>query len=154
MFYHGGCPSLWASWSSVFALMLHSLVKKRFAVEKLLSVCGGWIRLLHYCVKGSHWCCCRFVFQSSHAKFSYCCVFSLIRLHPHAQQGDFFFPFSFCPPTVTERANHARDHLITEAQLDIHDGWVPELFCCHFQAYFLCQLLPRTFIIHEPKHLI
>jgi len=37
---------------------------------------------------------------------------------------------------VTERANHARDHLKTEANLDKYDGWVlgPGSCCC-FQAF-------------------
>lgn len=145
---HSGLPVAVVNFTTAF--MLHSLIENRFAVEKLLSVCGG-VRLLHYYVKSSHWCCCRFDFQSSHTKSSYCYVF-LLSDSVHMPSKVIFF--SFLPPTVTERANHARDHLITEAQLDKYDGWVPQLFYCHFRAYFLCQVLFRNFIIHEPKPLI
>lgn len=36
---------------------------------------------------------------------------------------------------VTEYANHARDHLKTEANLDKYDGWVLRGATCCFQAF-------------------
>lgn len=60
-------------------------------------------------------------------------------------QSYFVCTFSFIEPVlklaiwfvsiVTEQANHARDHLKTEANLDKYDGWVLRLDSCCFQAF-------------------
>lgn len=42
---------------------------------------------------------------------------------------------------VTEHANHAKDHLKTEANLDEYDGWVFKLYSCCFMAWNMCSPL-------------
>lgn len=109
--------------AAVFALLLHGLVKQICCWSFLCAAAelGCCITLQSASVDVA----VAFVFQSSHTRSSYCCVFPLIGLSTHVQQGHFFL--FVCPPTVTERANHARDHLTTDAQLDKYDGWVPKL---------------------------
>lgn len=53
MVHHSGLPGAAVNFAAVFALLLLGLVKNRFAAEKLLFVCGGRIRLLHYSVRSA-----------------------------------------------------------------------------------------------------
>lgn len=95
------------------------------------------------CTEGSGGCCCHFPLQKGSWKLACCIsratpgpvisVYLYIRSH-WTSANALQYVLSLPPPIiVTERANHARDHLKTEAQLDKYDGWVLKLFLllCH-----------------------